>query len=177
MHQKLEAALGGLADPYLSAKTFRELGLVALTYIEEHYPSGIGMVVGVPMPDGAHPIDDPNSIYILGNREVMSLTIRKLRIEQKPVLDFSSVFVPRIYELWEVWRSQDSKSHMHEFCAPLLDDFYALIAEARLITTAYYVDGCQALPGPAKLLEICGKQNKLSELPPNYHRTAPPIEC
>ena len=175
MHQHLEGALGDLADPYLNAKTFGQLGKVAFEYLEENHPLGIGMVIGTPGSRAAAVADRISSIYILGDKDTMNATVRNLRIEQKPVFDFEKVFIPRLYELWDEWMAFDPKSHVHEFCVPLLDDFYVPIAESRFISTAYYIDGTQGQQGTATLIAALERQ-KLWPLPRNYHLMAPALE-
>lgn len=176
MHKKLESVLGELSEPYLRARNFAELATVGMTFIEKHFPEGIGMLAGAPASDGINPVEEVSSIYILGNREVMRRGTRKLQLEHKPVVDFE-LFVPKVHELWVAWRSQDTKSHVHEHCDPLLDDFYMRFAESPYVDAAYFISGCEHLRGPDRLMKAFERLNKrVVMLPHNYHLVAPPLE-
>lgn len=174
MHQKLETALKDLVEPYLAAQSFSELAGIVLLYIERDYPNGVGFFGGGPYV--VELLEEPNSFRILGDDTVTRKAVQKLRLEHKPVIDWG-IFIPKSYELWRLWRNQDKKSHPHEYCEPMLDDFYGRIAMSPLVNVGYFMNGWETFRGPARLHQIFEGSGKMIEvLPRNYHLVAPPLE-
>jgi hypothetical protein len=165
MHGTLKSKLGDLSRDYYEAATFGKFADVANALIARDYPSG------AKIPFGPCSEDEENgnaTIYLLGRKEVLEGATLNLILAGEPVLDLR-LFMPKLMELWSTWVEQDSKSHRHEYCEPLLEDFYVRVASGPHILGGYFLGGSRLFKGPKRLSHLFEKKKEIITLPRNYY--------
>jgi len=158
----------------MNAASFFELADVAISQLKRDFPNGAYLVSG-PITSGGL-FDRFESVDIVGNISIVRETTNKLRRQEIDVWD-QTLYFPRLYELRVLWEAQDYKSHPHEYCAPMRDDFHARIATSDPIVGGYFIDGWQSSNGSRRVCELLNQRKKeVIHLPRGYHRTPAPLE-